>query len=40
VLTEQSDEWIEGRRYISLELLTKSRIRIVSPTPTRQTSPP
>ena len=36
VLAEQSDEWTEGRRYMSLELLTKSRIRIVSiePQPT------
>jgi transposase-like protein len=37
VLAEQSDEWTEGRRYMSLELLAKSRIRIVSaetnPTP-------
>jgi putative transposase len=30
VLAEQSDEWTEGRRYMSLELLTKSRIRVVS----------
>jgi transposase-like protein len=29
VLAEQSDEWTEGRRYMSLELLAKSRIRIV-----------
>jgi hypothetical protein len=27
VLAEQSDEWTEGRRYMSLELLAKSRIR-------------
>ena len=36
VLAEQSDEWTEGRRYMSLELLAKSRIRIVyrsQPTP-------
>lgn len=30
VLAEQSDEGTEGRRYMSLELLTKSRIRIVT----------
>jgi transposase-like protein len=30
VLAEQSDEWTEGRHYMSLELLAKSRIRIVS----------
>ena len=36
VLAEQSDEWTEGRRYMSLELLAKSRIRIVpaEPNPT------
>ena len=30
VLAEQSDEWIEGRRYMSLDVLAKSRIRIIS----------
>ncbi len=30
VLAEQSDEWIEGRRYRSLDVLAKSRIRIIS----------
>jgi len=36
VLAEQSDEWTENRRYMSLELLAKSRTRIVTsePTPT------
>ncbi|MGJ9424198.1 IS256 family transposase [Aeromicrobium sp. CF3.5] len=29
VLAEQSDEWAEGRRYLGLEILTKSRIHIV-----------
>ena len=33
VLAEQSDEWTEGRRYMSLEALAKSRIRIVTPQP-------
>jgi transposase-like protein len=33
VLAEQSDEWTEGRRYMSLELLGKSRIRIVTTEP-------
>ena len=28
VLAEQSDEWTENRRYMSLELLAKSRIRV------------
>ncbi|NMI02333.1 IS256 family transposase [Pseudonocardia acidicola] len=33
VLAEQSDEWTEGRRYMGLELLAKSRIRIVTAQP-------
>jgi putative transposase len=33
VLAEQSDEWTEGRRYMSLDVLAKSRIRIVTPQP-------
>ena len=33
VLAEQTDEWTEGRRYMSLEALAKSRIRIVTPQP-------
>jgi hypothetical protein len=33
VLAEQHDEWTEGRRYMGLELLTKSRIRIVTTEP-------
>src|SRR6185312_4353417 len=39
VLAEQHDEWTEGRRYMSLELLAKSRIRIVpaEPNPTPST---
>jgi len=41
VLAEQSDEWTEGRRYLGLELLAKSRIRIVTtePDPTANTPP-
>jgi transposase-like protein len=38
VLAEQSDEWTEGRRYMGLELLAKSRIRIVTSTPEPATS--
>jgi transposase-like protein len=42
VLAEQSDEWTEGRRYMSLDILAKSRIRIVTveshPTPSNLTS--
>jgi putative transposase len=33
VLAEQSDEWTEGRRYMSLDVLAKSRIRILIPQP-------
>jgi len=33
VLAEQRDEWTEGRRYMGLELLAKSRIRIVTNEP-------
>jgi transposase-like protein len=40
VLAEQSDEWTEGRRYMSLDLLAKSRIRIVPSEPTPTTSEP
>jgi hypothetical protein len=40
VAARERVEWTEGRRYMSLELLAKSRIRIVSielnPTPTSQ----
>ena len=40
VLAEQSDEWTEGRRYMGLELLAKSRIRIVTTEPDPTTSQP
>jgi putative transposase len=40
VLVEQSDEWTEGRRYMSLELLAKSRIRIVTTGPAAATAEP
>jgi transposase-like protein len=32
VLAEQTDEWAEGRRYLGLEVLARSRITIVPPT--------
>ena len=40
VLAEQHDEWTEGRRYMSLELLAKSRIRIVATEPNPAPSTP
>jgi hypothetical protein len=36
----QSDEWTEGRRYIGLDLLAKSRIRIVATEPATRASEP
>ncbi|SDF98202.1 Transposase, Mutator family, partial [Sinosporangium album] len=29
VLAEQTDEWIEGRRYMGLDILAKARLRVV-----------
>ena len=29
VLAEQNDEWIEGRRYLGLDVLARSRVTIV-----------
>ena len=40
MLAEQSDEWTEGRRYMSLELLANSRIRIVTTGPAAATAAP
>ena len=37
VLGEQNDEWAEGRRYLSLDILTKSRL---TPQPTQQEDTP
>jgi putative transposase len=39
VLAEQSDEWTEGRRYMSLELLAKSRSASSPPTRTPPANP-
>ncbi len=35
VLAEQHDEWIEGRRYLGLDVLARSRLSVIS-TPTTQ----
>ncbi|MBG6240095.1 transposase-like protein [Mycetocola sp. CAN_C7] len=32
VLAEQTDEWAEGRRYLGLDILAKSRLTLVSKT--------
>ena len=37
VLAEQNDEWAEGRRYLSLDILTRSRL---TPQPTGQEDTP
>jgi len=39
VLAEQTDEWTEGRRYMGLELLAKTRIRIVTTEPEPEPEP-
>ena len=33
VLAEQHDEWTEGRRYLGLDVLARSRITICDPAP-------
>ncbi len=34
VLAEQTDEWAEGRRYLGLDILAKSRLTLVADTGT------
>jgi transposase-like protein len=38
VLAEQHDEWLEGRRYLGLDVLARSRITVV-PDPSTTTDP-
>ena len=40
VLAEQHDEWIEGRRYLGLDVLARSRINLVPDTNTQEVSEP
>jgi putative transposase len=39
VLAEQHDDWIEGRRYLGLDVLAKSRLALNDP-PKRYTPTP
>jgi hypothetical protein len=32
VLAEQHDDWIEGRRYLGLDILAKSRLALITDT--------
>ena len=40
VLAEQHDEWTEGRRYLSLDVLTRARLRTIDQTPADETPMP
>jgi putative transposase len=41
VLAEQHDEWIEGRRYLGLDVLARARtVSIDASRPNRRTTPP
>ena len=37
VLAEQHDEWTEGRRYLGLDVLNRSRLTVMTTEPTDQT---
>lgn len=39
VLAEQTDEWAEGRRYLGLEILAKSRMTLITTDPHQQEAP-
>ena len=38
VLAEQTDEWAEGRRYLGLDILAKSRLTLIPDTGTEATT--
>lgn len=40
VLAEQTDEWVEGRRYLGLEILAKSRLTLIPDTRNEVTTDP
>ena len=40
VLAEQTDEWAEGRRYLGLEILAKSRMALITNQPEQETTMP
>ena len=40
VLAEQTDEWAEGRRYLGLDILTKSRLTLIPNTTNEMTTDP
>jgi transposase-like protein len=39
VLAEQTDEWAEGRRYLGLDILAKSRLKLITANPEEVTDP-
>jgi putative transposase len=40
VLAEQHDEWIEGRRYLGLDVLSRSRLVVLNTPETQEVSEP
>ncbi|GAA1484907.1 hypothetical protein GCM10009625_17110 [Brachybacterium fresconis] len=36
VLAEQTDEWLEGRRYLGLDVLRRSQLLLVAASPDHQ----
>jgi putative transposase len=40
VLAEQHDEWVEGRRYLSVDALTRARVRPINPAPSTEAELP